>query len=245
MDRWHHGGEFSRRVTFNYRDCNENYLVFPHYIFGEFSEIAGDELAFMGETHKETAENMQMFLVTRMSMRVHNIPRCNDTVIFTTWYRGSEGKINYRDCEVRSEDGELLISCSSTWMLFDFLEGCVVTSDKFRGNKNVTEIRKKTNAPDCIKISRDGTEIHLGTRPVYYTDLDCNSHVNNSVYTKIANDFLPRNYNILNINEVLINFNSQTKLSDVFEIYGRKTENGYAVFGMVDGIQHFACEFKF
>ena len=85
----------------------------------------------------------------------------------------------------------------------------------------------------------------LGTRPVYYTDLDLNSHINNAVYTRIAVDFLPEEYRQRQICDYVINFKRETLLGEVLELKGGATEHGYVIMGFVGDALNFASEFTY
>ncbi|MGI5985535.1 MAG: hypothetical protein GXY01_06175 [Clostridiales bacterium] len=243
-DRWFDGTYYKREITVNYMDCNTDKKVFLHYMLGIFSEIAGDECQAKGQTHDFFVNHGKIFLLTRMSIRFHKTPKWDDTVIFTTWFRTTEGKFFLRDCEMRAPDGELFASASSTWALIDPVEHKVLDPDEYPGSRSCG-FKQKADSPECKKIISESPLPVIGYRPVYYTDLDCNHHVNNSVYSKIATDFLPPEYRSRDLFDFVINFNKETKLGETLEIRGAETEDGYIIQGSCDGNQHFACEFTF
>jgi len=243
-DRWFDGTHYKREITINYRDCNTEKNVFLHYILGIFSEIAGDESLANGTTYEGLKDVDMVFLITRMSIRFHKTPKCDETIVFTTWYRTTEGKFYLRDCDVRSPDGELLASCSGTWARIDINEHKVL-EPKEHSDLSLSSFANKADSPECKKVVSDSELPVIGYRPVYYTDLDCNYHINNSVYSRIATDFLPSEYQSLEVRDYVINFSKETSIVDSLEIRGGKTADGYIIQGFCDGIQHFASEFTF
>ncbi len=243
-DRWFDGTYYKREITINYMDCNTEKNVFLHYILGLFSEIAGDEALAKGTTYESLKNRATVFLITRMSIRFHKVPKCDDTIIFTTWFRSTEGKFYLRDCDVRSPDGELLASCSGTWVRFDINEHKVLDPREY-SNLSMNGFPDKADSPECKKVVSESLLPVLGYRPVYYTDLDCNYHINNSVYSRIATDFLPQEFKTSEVADYVINFLKETSIGDTLEIRGGKTASGYIIQGFCDGIPHFACEFTF
>ncbi len=243
-DRWFDGTYYKRELTINYLDCNTERKVFPHYILGVFSEIAGDESQAKGRTHEVLVSSGRVFMITRMSLRLHRTPCVNETLIFRTWFRKAEGKFFLRDGDVRSPEGQLIASISGTWVYIDLFEHRVLDSSEHPVDPS-RRFDEAADAPECKKIVSE-TELPLiGQRPVYYTDLDCNCHVNNSAYSRIALDFLPEEYRDREIEDFIINFNKETRLGDTLEIRGGPTENGFIVQGFNDKLQHFAGEFIF
>lgn len=243
-NRWFDGKHYKREVTINYMDCNTEKNVFLHYILGTFSEIAGDEALAKGTTYESLKNRDTVFLITRMSVRFHKLPKCDDTIIFTTWFRTTEGKFYLRDCDVRSPEGELLASLSGTWVRFDISERKVLDPRDY-SNLSMSGFSEKADSPECKKVVSEDTLPVLGYRPVYYTDLDCNYHINNSVYTRIATDFLPEALRALEVADYVVNFLKETSIDDTLEIRGGETQNGYIIQGLCEGVPHFACEFTF
>ena len=243
-DRWFDGTYYKREITINYFDCNTEKKVFLHYILGLFSEVAGDESQSKGTTHEVVASKGKVYLITRMSIRFQRRPSVNETLIFRTWFRKTEGKFFFRDCDVRSPEGELIASLTGTWVLIDLIERRVLDT----GELPVSGMRRfdeKADSPECKKIVAEAPLPVLGSRCIYFTDLDCNCHLNNAAYTKIATDFLPAEYRDREIRDYVVNFNRETKLGEMLELRGGETADGYIIQGFVDGLQHFAGEFTF
>ncbi len=243
-DRWFDGTYYKREITINYMDCNTDRKVFLHYILGLFSEIAGDESQSKGGTHEALVNTGKMFLITRMSIRFQRTPDVNETLIFRTWYRKAEGKFFFRDCDVRSTQGDLAASITGTWVLIELSEHKVLETGE-HPIPNVESFSEKADSPECKKVVSDAELPVIGTRPVYYTDLDCNNHLNNSVYTRIATDFLPSEYQGREVRDYVVNFNKETKLGETLELRGGSSRERYIIQGFADGIQHFASEFTF
>ena len=243
-DRWFDGTFYKREITINYMDCNTEKKLSLHHILALFSEIAGDEFQAKGHTHEYFINLGMLFLITRMSIRFHRTPLCNETLILTTWFRKTEGRFYLRDCDIKSPEGELIASASGTWALINPIEHKAIEPSE-NSYKHSSFYDVATDSPECKKIVTEAQLPVIGTRPVYYSDLDCNYHVNNGVYSRIALDFLPQEYQRLEVMDYVVNFTRETSLGETLEIRGGETENGYIIQGFCDNAQHFASEFVF
>jgi acyl-ACP thioesterase len=243
-DRWFDGVYYNREITLNYMDCDTGQKVFLHYMLGIFSEIAGDESQAKGKTHKTLMQKGRVFLITRMSIRLHRTPAVNETLIFRTWVQGAEDRFFFRDCDVRSPQGTLIASISGTWVLMDVAGRRILGVESLRGAGNLRS-GEKADSPECKKVVPAEPLPVLGRRPVYFTDLDCNYHINNTVYTKIATDFLPAALQNRETYDFVINFNKETRLGETLELRGGGDEDGYIIQGYCDGALHYGCEFIF
>ncbi len=242
--RWFDGTYYKREITLNYMDCNTEKKVFLHCLLGLFAEIAADEAQSKGQTHEFLANSGKVFLITRMSVRLHKTPRCNETLTFKTWFRTTDGKFFLRDFDVKSPHGELIASASSTWVMIDPIEHKVIEPSEYNYDYSKF-VEKRSDSPDCKKIVPEVPLPVIGNRPVYYSDLDCNYHVNNSSYSRIATDFLPPEYQSRDVEEYVVNFNKETRLDETLEIRGGAIEDGYIIQGYCDNVLHFGCEFLF
>ncbi|MEG1242560.1 MAG: thioesterase [Oscillospiraceae bacterium] len=244
METWYDGVHFSRSETIKYSDCNPLNLAHLHMIMGLFSENAGDESQSQNHGYEYLVAHKQIFLVSRMSVRFNRAPGFGENIISSTWLRSVEGTRFNRDYEARSEDGELLASGTSSWVLYDPYECKVLRPEALSYPAPKLDPRAADCLP-CKKIKLPENLPVLGQRPIYYSDLDCNHHVNNAVYSKIAVDYLPEEYRDRGIVDFTINFNRETRLGEVLEMRGTATETGFAIQGLSNGEAHFNCEFNY
>lgn len=245
-ERYFDGTFYKRTKLISYSDTNTKLEAFLHVLLSGFSEIAGDEAVANEQTYEFYFDYGVCFLISRMSARIHRCPHRDETVTFTTWFRKVEDDRFYlRDCEVRAEDGELLVSMSGTWVLLDVKTRSMLGVKDYPGVHSKAFPEKRADAPECKKVIAPENSQMLGERPVYYTDLDINSHINNAVYTRIATDFLPEEYREKKTREYVINFKRETLLGQVLQLRGGAIDNRYVIEGYVDDELHFACEFTF
>ncbi|ARP51205.1 MULTISPECIES: acyl-[acyl-carrier-protein] thioesterase [Caproicibacterium] len=79
----------------------------------------------------------------------------------------------------------------------------------------------------------------LGERPVRYSDLDMNHHLNNTIYGDIVEDFLPEQYK--EWKKVHISYMAEAVLGDMLQVQGERRKNGFLMAGRKQGIRSFAA----
>lgn len=243
-DEWYEGTSFFRRFSFRFGDCDNCKRASLYTILKLLSEIAGDDYEGRGLGHKRLQEQGQVFLISRMSLAFDRIPEYADNIIAETWERTVSGPYFYRDYEVFGDSGEKFISGSSQWLLADPASRGILRPNCLPTGQRQSSLRK-SDCPECKKIKKPDNLPVLGHRPIYYSDLDGNGHVNNAVYGKIAVDYLPDVLRQKVIKTFTVNYNFETKPEETLEIRGTETENGYLIQGVCCDKLHFCCEFGY
>lgn len=243
-DEWYDGAYFRCKSAFRFGDCDNRKKASLYSVMKLLSEISGEDYEGRGLGHTYLQKQRQALLLSRMSLNFHRMPTYSEKVVASTWERFAKGPFFYRDYEIEGENGELLVSGSSLWVLVDPISREILRpANLVKGLKQSDP--RKSDCPECIKIKKLDELPVIGYRPVFYSDLDGNGHVNNAVYGKMAVDFLPEKYRQKDIKYFAINFNMETKHNETLEIRGAEIENGYAVQGISDDILHFGCELGF
>lgn len=243
-EEWYNKARFYRRFCFRFGDCDQNKTASLFAIMKLFSEMAGEDYEGRGLGHTVLWEHGQAFLLSRMSLRFHRTPRYGERTVAVTWERFAKGVFFYRDYEIRSESGELLVSGTSLWFIVNPLSREVLRPDMLMGGVLTGDPSAAECAP-CKKVRRNDSLPLLGLREICFSDIDANGHVNNAVYGKIADDFLPDEYRRLGVKDIFIEFKSETVQGDTLEIKGAPTENGFSVQGISGEKYGFGVEFGF
>lgn len=243
-EEWYEGAYYNRKFTFRFGDCDIRKKASLYAIMKLLSEIAGDDYEGRGLGHTSLQKKRQALLLSRLNLQFKRIPLYSEKVTARTWERFVKGPFFYRDYEILSESGQILVAGSSLWLLVDTVSREILRPESLIGGNRQADPRK-SDCPECGKIKKYAELPVIGLRPVYYSDLDGNGHVNNAVYGKIAADFLPDVYRNKDINAFSINFNMEIKLEDVLEICGAETEKGFAIQGKTNSRLNFGCEFEF
>ena len=243
-DEWYEGASFKRISTFRFGDCNPDKNATLYAIMKLLSETACDDYEGRGLGHAVLKKHEQAMLVSRLALHIEQMPVYGEKVITATWERMMKGPFFYREYEIQTESGKLLVSGSSLWMLVDTKTKSILRPEKLiGGNRQMDE--RKSSCPDCRRLKKRENLPQLGERPVYRSDLDANGHVTNAVYGRIATDFLPAEYCGKTLRDFCINFNMEVRPDDTLRICGEPIENGFFEQGITDGEVHYVCAFGF
>lgn len=243
-EQWHDGAYFNRRFIFRFGDCGADKRASLYALMKLLSELAGEDYERRGIGHEYLVQCGRAVLLSRMRLLMSRFPVHTETVVASTWERGASGPYFCRDYELRTENGELIVSGSSQWIMVDITTREVLRPSLLdAGSRQIEE--RKSACPGCEKLRKLANPQVLGKRPVYYSDIDGNGHVNNAVYSKIAVDFLPEEIRLKDPKDFSINFFIETKPGETLELAGMDTGNAYFVQGSADGIPHFGCKFGF
>lgn len=245
-DGWREGRRFNRSVTFRFGDCDAEGRASLYSIMKLFTEMAGDDYELRGLGHGRLLESGQAFLLSKMSLRVHRLPAYGEELTASTWERRVKGVFFFRDHELLDGEGRAVVSASGSWFLVEPATREVLRPDALIGPlPEATEMAADCAA--CPKLRpRPGTELRdLGERPVYYSDLDANGHVNNAVYSRVAVDFLPREHRERKLRDYFIIFKKETRPGETLKILGSETEDGFYLQAVTGDTVHFQCGFVF
>ena len=243
-EAWYDGVYFSRKFLFRFGDCDRQKRASLYAVMKLLSELAGEDYQRRGLGYERLSNIGQALLISRLRLRFARLPVHIESVAASTWERCIKGPFFCRDYEITTERGELLVSGSSQWFLVDIMSREVLRPACLPEGGRQEEPRK-SDCGECEKLRKLEGLPFLGSRPVYYTDLDANGHVNNAVYAKIAVDFLPEEFRTKDLREFSINYFTETKLGETLEISGTETEKGFILQGFANGTLRFGCLFGF
>lgn len=241
-EEWYDGAYFNRKFIFRFGDCDKTKNASLYAVMKLLSELAGEDYERRGLGYEYLLKHGQALLLSRMRFKFARMPEHTEKIVASTWERFDKGPYFYRDFEIKSESGELLIAASSQWFLVDIMSREVLRPGSMAEGRRRLDPRK-SGCPDCEKLKKTVDLPVLGFRPVYYSDLDGNSHVNNAVYGKIAVDFLPEEIRKKEIKDFSINFFMETKQNETLEICGAESDKGYIIQGISNDALRFGCEF--
>jgi len=144
----------------------------------------------------------------------------NQRLIFDTMIRKLGGARIVRDTIIRDCNREELGRVSLESACMDIETRRIIRSTGFKEALSGVELSDPWKA-DKHSFSSNDFKI-MGIRKAYYSNIDYNGHVNNSVYSDIAMDFLPfDNYNRTGIKSFSLNFIKEIRLDEEIEIYAK------------------------
>lgn len=243
-EEWYEGAHFFRRAIFRFGDCDSQKRASLYSIMKLFSEISGDDYEGRGLGHDFLLERGKVLMLSKLSLKIIEVPLHRENVIAETWERTLCGPFVCREYEMRDENKQLIVSGTSRWFLADPITREILRPNMLPQGERLCDPRSSA-CPECKKIKMPEVLSTIGQRKIYYSDLDSNGHVNNAVYGKIATDFLPEEFRQRKLKDFSIDFSLETKENEILEISGAYTVNGYIIQGLSDNKRHFTCEFEY
>ena len=156
-------------------------------VFNFFQEAAISHADKLGAGRYALAQNGQVWILSRMSVRINKRPRYGDTITVRTWPRGGEKLFAIRDYDICDSEGSPLIQARSSWLIIDInkrrpLRPQIVI-DKLPLNDGINALPCGTPSlcerQDLQKIAE---------RNAVYSEIDYNGHVNNVSYIQWIQD---------------------------------------------------------
>ncbi len=129
------------------------------------------------------------WVLMRKRMDIHRQPTLGEKIKIVTHPAGFEKFFTYRDFKVYDEQGELVASASSTWLLMDTVKRRMTPIPDFIRNHEMPEIsflEHPDKKIDTVKEADLSKEYQVG-----WFELDWNEHLNNLHYLLKMMDVLP------------------------------------------------------
>lgn len=146
------------------------------------AEIHAEELG-AGRTY--CTERGFAWVVTHNMVDIIEAPRSKQEIILTTWPSYNDGLRAYRDFEIRSADGRLLVRATSQWVLINLQTRRLLRLNE--SLENWGSLDERAWDKEFAKAPKfDAEKTHV--IKCRYDDIDVNQHINNAVYAVWATE---------------------------------------------------------
>ena len=175
----------------------------------------------------------QFWALIRLHVKIFRMPKWKETVKLRTWGKLSEGVSHFRDHEMLDKEGNIIIAATSTWVILDFTTGRPQKATNLPSHLYVNEYKNAIieNAPKIKNISFPKEKREY--KPVLYSDIDINQHVNNSKYLQFVIDALPFDYvQKHTLKEFYLNFTRQAKPGEIYTVLYEEIEKNNFIFNI-------------
>lgn len=227
-------------------DCDLHQKIKASAICEFMSDLAGVAFGSRGMDHRYLWDRGFVFLLSRVSVRILRSPLPEEKIRIATWEREAVRAEYLRDFEFRSMKGELLIAGTTAWILVDPNTRQILRPSEFTAGEMLPVAGKKADVKPCARLRlKDEDAESVDVRKIYYSHLDGNGHVHNTIYADLAADALPAELIERSLTEFQVNFSREALLGDEIRI-SRRIEDGEAlVKGNVNGKDCFVCRMAF
>lgn len=210
--------EYTRQIRVPVYDVGPRNLLKFGSVLRLVQETSEQHLDLLHISYEEFRAQGYVFFIISSRVKIKRLPEHNELLTIKTHPRGRGGAQFYRDFKFYGENGGLIIDVMQTTVVADaethkvqrpqslFKYG-IFRDFPIEKEERITRINIPENLP------------FVGERLVYYSDLDSNSHMNNSVYGDVFVDFLPNGVEERQLSEVQITYINETPLGDTLKIY--------------------------
>ena len=237
---------YSRQEEMNFARCDQHQRVRVSTLLSLAAAMAGYDYDARGLTHEKLWAMREVFLLSRIALKIHDCPRVRDVLDVTTWEDGTKGAHMQRVYELRDQAGALRCAIRSDWILVDPQTRRISRPDSFTA-KPITVCPVAIDCPPTRKVAlpRQGLE-ELGVRPVRWSDLDGNGHLYSGNYGDIVWDHLPPDLRDRTPSAFYINYSREATLDQELRLLGvRDGDDAYLMEGVGPGGTCFTCRCEF
>lgn len=226
---------YFRQEELVFWDCDREKRMRVAAMLSKMAAFAGYDYDARGLTHEKLYAMREVFLLSRVALKVHACPRARDLLDITTWENGARGAHMQRVFEMRDQAGQLCISAKSDWILVDPITRKILRPGSFTAKPlTVCPVEIDCPEPKKIVLPREGTE-DLGHRTIRWSDLDGNGHLFSGNYGDIVWDALPEDLQSRVPREFYINYSKEAILGEDLRLEGFREGDTYRVEGVGPG----------
>ena len=227
--------KFSLEYTTRWHDTDAERMVRPTAMLVYMQETSNRHVASMGMSLDELRDTKGLaFILSKTRIDFFRMPSAFENIKVETWTSPSRAYSSFRYFRVLSGE-EILAVAETVWALVDINDRRICMPNEsgydFVDDEPISLVAPtRTRAPIGLEFEE------VGRRPIVYSDLDYNMHMNNTKYADMLCDFLPYN-DIGSIRGISMSYLHEAAFGDTIKIY-RSKESGKYSFRTVnqDGI---------
>lgn len=243
QELWENGYFRQEELVFADCDCHQRARVAT--FLSKAAAFGGYDYDARGLTHEILYANREIFLLSRIALRIRRCPMAQEVLNISTWENGAKGAHMQRVYELADASGAVCASMRSDWILVDPETRKILRPDSFKA-KPLLLCPKEIDcpAPKKVILPKDGLE-ELSVRTVRWSDLDGNGHLFSGNYGDIVWDALPSDIQEQIPAEFYINYSKEATLGQTLHLYGVREGNVYRMEGVGPNGTCFSAECVF
>lgn len=198
-------------------------------------EVGERHITAFGITSEELRNIYDIaFIFTRVRIKIHRLPKAEERITVRTWCSELKGVRFMRNYQLISENGEMLTESKGEVAAIKLSDRSIVRprdQEAFNCFLYNFDLDNSCEKPSKLSVLHDGGSWFK--RPVRFSDLDYNGHMNNTVYADVVFDHLPKEALQKPVTEFQINFLNEALVGETVLVGVNQTESGYEVSGCV------------
>ena len=208
--------KFIRDYPIRSYECDKNGHLRLITLLNIFQDAADCHANEMGLGYDFCRSKGLAWVGANYHIRINRLPRWHETVKIITWPCDERGFGAVRDFRVEDEQGKIIITAASQWILIDFEKKRPVSLREHLPEYRI--IPERALETDFAKIPEPLQVSKLSTFKVRYDDIDINKHVNNAVYPLWATEAVDEDFRLSHIpQELEITFKKEGHFGELIE----------------------------
>ena len=196
----------------------------PSMILYYVQEVAGKHFDLIAMDYDQLAERGMIWAIIRQRVQISRIPTRGVTIRVETWPMPNTRVAFPRSVIAYDAEGQEVFRSISLWVLMDVKTRAMVLPAK-SGLSVPGTVRGNELAPPSALPSK--VMANHRTRPVCFTDLDRNGHMNNTRYMDWIDDLLPSAFHENHIvKEFTVCYLSETREGQNLDLHWDFAEEG-------------------
>lgn len=217
--------KWSEHYRVNTHDCDFSGFVRASLIQRYMQETANMQMKNEGPSNEELRARDMAFLLSRINVSVYSPLFAGDEIDVTSWGCESRG-VSFLRCYQIRRDGDIVAEASSVWGLIGISDHRIIRVGEVELGFGIDEPleldARRVRIPRGLNLSL------VGERPVVYSDLDMNRHMNNTNYPDMFCDFIS-DMSGRRVISMSISYAHEAPLGEILKVY-----TGYS-----DGVYYF------
>ena len=196
----------------------------PSHILTYLQEAAGDHSALLGTGREELALRNLFWAVLRHRVQITRLPRAGETITVETWPMPTTRTAFPRSTVAYDAQGQEVFRAISLWVLMDQDQRSMILPGKSGVTVEGLLRGSELAVPGGLAPRQLQNQLQ---RQVYFSDLDCNGHMNNCRYLDWTMDALPAEFHKAHeVREFSVRYLSEARESDVLTLTWELSEDG-------------------
>ena len=142
---------YFRQEELCFADCDRYQRARVSGLLNKAAAYAGYDYNARGLTHDMLFEMGEVFLLSRLAMRIHRIPMAGDVLDIATYENGVKGAHMQRVYEMKDQTGEVRVSVKSDWILVNPATRKIMRPSAFTA-KPIQTCGRVIDCPDPKKL---------------------------------------------------------------------------------------------
>jgi medium-chain acyl-[acyl-carrier-protein] hydrolase len=172
------------------------------------------------------------WVLSWVKVKIDSFPGFGDEIRTRTWPKKKYKLYSLRDFYIYNKNEDIICRATTAWLPINIITKRIIDTASLPAPINYQEKESAINELPHKVTETENKEFIL-SKKVRYTDLDLNQHVNNIRYIELIMDSFPvEHYEKFILNEIEVNFISESKYDDEIEIYKNKDSSEiYSIIG--------------